>query len=127
MCGYCLKMVKDGHIHIHGDKKHEKGDKPMKELKMPTKEQVLDCANTCAEAEFAMKALFPEVFEEERETISNDLELELEDRGDGWVFLKIAHQGKQIFRVDKNGVAEYHQTGFKIDYLNNAIKVMKKK
>lgn len=120
--------MEEGYCRVNGFKFDVLREIAMsKDLKMPTKERVLQAAKECDNAETALRSLWPEAFEEEWINITEDLELEMENTGDGWSFLKVAYKGTQVFRIDQKGIDIYRPGRIKIDYNNQAIKVTMKK
>ena len=87
-----------------------------KEVKMPTAKQIRKAARLCADTEDALKVLFPEVFEEDAETVPS-LGSQFAMKATGVVFTSLSknyevyallggtcnHRPDQFYGIDKHG------------------------
>ena len=55
----------------------------MKDLKLPSKDQILKAADKCPQAKDALKELFPEAFESEWKNVSSEIEVRTDSFGGG--------------------------------------------
>lgn len=104
-------------------------------MKIPTKEQILEAAESCPDAKVALKKLFPDAFQKEWGDITQRLKLEIVSFSNQGHYFKLNIDGSIAMfsenecKVDTAGfwIPFTINPGFKVNLVNGNFEILRRK